>query len=110
MNKNKLLLNEKQYRIYWKEEFEKSFRKAQENGAVFPPMFADEYKDSPERIPALISFDTSDEAIEFIANLYDKIEHLSEADLCVVDDDGLPSGVTHRNKWLPKNFWDDIDV
>lgn len=108
MSKNNLFLNEKQYRIYWKEEFEVSLRKAQENGAVFPPMPLDEYIYSKDRIPALISFDTSDEASEFIANLYDKVEHLSEGDLYVVDDSGIPFGITRRDKWLPENFWDDL--
>lgn len=102
--------NEKQYRVYWSKEYNDSLKLAQENGSIFPPMPLDEYKDSNERIPALISFDTNDEAINFIANLYEKNEQLSESDLCIVDDSGIPMGVTHREKWLPKNFWDGLDL
>ncbi len=89
--------DEKRYRVHWKREFGESVKNYHANGF---PRFLGEYKDSHERIPALISFDTLDETINFIANLYDRCIYLLEDDLCVVDDSGLPFGVTPREQWL----------
>lgn len=89
------IISEKKYRIYRSKDYNKSIKQYHKD--TFPG-FLDEYINYPKRIPALISFDTYEEAQNYIVNLYSKMPRISENELCIADDSGMPTGVTYPDR------------